>query len=418
MANEPSKPFLKWLASAAGQGVVGWGIIKLGGYLVGLIVTYFFAVLAYDSGLSWYWLILLSGALLFFFVNVVNRALLIVEWFRQRKAKATQEDAATSEQPTETVGSVNAADVVRLESLIKELEAEKAALEKGITKTGEQHGIEIGRLQDSAQTRSVRASMNQNLLDRYKWLHEMVEGQARDIGRYVVVERVRFCYHKFDAPIPYLIFAVDVRNKSVFDITIEDEMKGHITIAGERLLGEKELIYNPKISPSGTDSLTIKQRLNPTEVNLVAACEKEPLGAFYYFEKLEILIAARTEFPSFDRAPLTLPQHISSKDDEVARLKDELASLHRRSEAIIKLKFALGGAYTLANLFEAGEPPSRERIEHWFNSTLRGHIRPDDLEALCDGLPELTDSPTEQKELIDMYCSRLRGLIREQRQKQ
>jgi hypothetical protein len=246
---------------------------------------------------------------------------------------------------------------------------------------------------------------------QYGWLHEMAETQAKDIGRYVVVERVRFCYHEFIAPIPYLIFAVYIRNKSVFDITIEDEVNGHITIAGERLLGEKELIHNPKISPSGEVSLTMKQRLNPTEVNLVAVCENEPLGAFYYFENLEIMIAARTESPRFDRAPLKLPEHISSKDDEVAQLKSELASLHRRSETIIKLSLALGGAYTLEQMFEAGETPSRDRIEHWFNSTLRGHIHPDTLEALREGLPELTDSPDEQKELITKYCFRLRRFI-------
>ena len=315
--------------------------------------------------------------------------------------------------------------VEKLEARIKELEGERDALEtnkKEYDNSIRQREKTIRQLQNDVQDHYVRAEFREREIEalqaNYGWLHEMAEAQAKDIGSCVMVERVRFCYHEFIAPIPYLIFAVDIRNKSVFGITIEDEMKGHIKIAGERLLGEKELIDNPKISPSGMGSLTIKQRLSPTEVNLVAVCEKEPLGAFYYFDKLEIMIAARTELPYFDRTPLNLPQHISSKDDEIAQLKNELNSLHRRSETIITLSLALGGAYTLANLFEAGEPPSKERIEHWFNSTLRGHIHPDDLEALCEGLPELTDSPAEQKELIDKYCFSLRNLIRKQRQKQ
>lgn len=310
--------------------------------------------------------------------------------------------------------------VEELRGSIKELEQEKENLvadKTALAGTIEQQRTQIERQQRDSETQHVRLSVREGLLEQFKWLHEMAEEQAKDIGRYVVVERVRFCYHEFIAPIPYLIFAVDVRNKSVFDITIEDEVKGHITIAGERLHGEKELIHNPKIPPSGKGSLTLKQRLGPTEVNLVAECEKEPLGAFYYFEKLEIMITTRTESPRFERTPLKLPEHISSKDDEVAQLKNELASLHRRSETIVKLSLALGGAYTLEQMFEAGESPSRERIEHWFNSTLRGHIHPDELEALREGLPELTDSPAEQRELISMYCSKLRRRIAEERRK-
>jgi len=299
---------------------------------------------------------------------------------------------------------------------ITTLEDEKSALEAGVARAGEQHRIEVGRLQELAETHSVRASMNQGLLDQYKWLHEMAEKQSREIGSWVVVEQVRFCYREFIAPIPYLIFAVDVHNKSVFDITIEDEIKGHIKIAGERLLGEKELINNPKISPSDKGSLTIKQRLSPTEIGLVSACEKEQLGAFYYFDNLEMMIAARTENPRFEHTPLQLPEHISSKDSEIVQLKNELTSLRQRSELIITLSLALGGAYTLANLFKVGEPPSKERIEDWFNSTLRGHVHRDYVEAICEGLPELTDSPDEQRALMDMYCSRLRRLIRETRQ--
>jgi hypothetical protein len=343
----------------------------------------------------------------------VGFGLLIFQLWRQNK-RAPQGE----EERNPLNANQGESDVDELKGRIKDLEAGNASLRRAgevADRTIQQLKKESGRAREAAETLSLRLSVREGLLEQYKWLHEMAEAQARDIGSYVAVERVRFCYHKFAAPIPYIVFAVDLRNSSVFDIAIEGEVKGHITLAGERLLGEKELVYNPKIPPSGKDSLTLKQRLNPTEVNLVAACEKEPLGAFYYFEKLEIMIAARTEPPRFGRAPLELPQHISSKDDEVAQLKEELASLHRRSEAIVRLNLALGGAYTLANLFEAGEPPSRERIEHWYESTLRGHIHPEELEALQEGLPELTDSPDEQRALIDKYCARLRGLIRSKR---
>jgi hypothetical protein len=81
------------------------------------------------------------------------------------------------------------------------------------------------------------------------------------------------------------------------------------------------------------------------------------------------------------------------------------------------LQHALGGAYVLYRLFEAGEPPSRERIENWFDSTLHGHLHLDLVEAIKEGMPELTNSPTEQKEFVDRYCFKLRRIIEGQREK-
>ncbi len=80
----------KWLASAIGQGVVGWAVIKLGGYVVGLIIAFFFALFAYDSGLSWYWLIFLSAAVLFFLVNVVNGIVGFIIRISNRKKEGAQ----------------------------------------------------------------------------------------------------------------------------------------------------------------------------------------------------------------------------------------------------------------------------------------------------------------------------------------
>lgn len=324
-----------------------------------------------------------------------------------------------AEEGTSIKEDLPAKDTNKVEELarqVEELEGEKATLEAARKEDDKRIREEIN---NNARTYQYSQTVNSELSalkTQYKWLHEMADEQAKDISSYVVVERVRFCYHDMNAPIPFLIFAVDVHNKSVFDINIENGMDENIKIAGERLLGEKELINNPKISPSGKESLTIKQRLSPTEVGLVTRCENEPLGAFYYFEKLVIMIAARTEFPRFERTPLTLPNSVGSKDNKIAQLEDELTSLHRRSETIVKLSMALGGAYTLAHLFETGGQPSKEMIEHWFNSTLRGHIHPDQLEVLREGLPELTDSPIEQKDLIDKYCFKLRRLIAGQRQ--
>lgn len=160
-------------------------------------------------------------------------------------------------------------------------------------------------------------------LAKLTWLYNLATKQAEDISSYVVAQ-VRYCYYEANAPIPHVILAVDIHNKSVFDIAIEDAIVGHIQLGGERLRGEKELIHNPRIPPSGEGSLTLKQRLTPEEVNLVAYCERQPLGAIYYFDALDIMIAGRTQFPEFDRTRLKLPQHIGSKDTPLSKEIDSL----------------------------------------------------------------------------------------------
>jgi hypothetical protein len=158
------------------------------------------------------------------------------------------------------------------------------------------------------------------------------------------VAQVRYCFYELNAPIPYVNFAVDIRNNSVFDITIEEAIVGYIRLAGERLRGEKELVHHPKMSPSGEGSLTLKQRLLPEEGNLVAYCESQALGAIYYFEELVIMIASRTEFPQFERTRLKLPQHIGSKDTplskEIDSLKAQLEEKAKRTKPDITGKIS------------------------------------------------------------------------------
>jgi hypothetical protein len=89
----------------------------------------------------------------------------------------------------------------------------------------------------------------------------MANAQARDISNYVVVEQVRFCYHDLTAPIPFLVFGVDIHNKSVFDITIENTIEGDIEIAGERLLGDTELIHTRRFHHQAKEALPLSNAL-------------------------------------------------------------------------------------------------------------------------------------------------------------
>lgn len=176
-------------------------------------------------------------------------------------------------------------------------------------------------------------------LRAHKWLHKMAEIQAEEIDKYVAVERVYLCYQELTASIPRILFDVEFNNKSVFDISIEDTMEEHIEIAGQPLLRDKRVIYNEKdIPPSSKGRLIIEQRLSPEEAALVAKCEKEVLGAFFYFHKLVLMVRGGTKVSRVKSKPLILPEHICTKDEihadnwehyeaKISALKAEIAAL-------------------------------------------------------------------------------------------
>src|SRR5215213_568133 len=195
--------------------------------------------------------------------------------------------------------------VEELKNRIKELELE---LEEEVKKT---------RF-EANQKDALRAHRDsiESELGAYKWLHEMAAKQAKDISKYVVVKKAYFCYHKLKESIPYIVFGVDIRNNSVFEITIEDEMRGAIKLAGEPFLREKQMIYNPgAIRPMSKGTLTIKQRLSPEEAALIQTCEDGMHGAFYYMDELIIMIGEGTQFPKYERARLMLPQSVGHRDN-------------------------------------------------------------------------------------------------------
>src|SRR5947209_6048827 len=242
--------FTKWAV-----GNLAWMLLlKLLFWVAAAVTTYFFAILAYDSRLSYFWIVILGAATFYFIVNAGNKIVQATSKLLAWK-KAREQGAA---KPPSDEHPQTDADVKKIRESITELEEEKASLERKHKETvmGYERGYDdLKRDYDKLKKRLED-------WEKYDWLVSLATVQANDIEDYVVVEQIRFCYHDFTAPIPFLIFGVDIRNKSVFDITIENVIEGHIRLAGEYLRAEKELIHNPKISPSGKESLTIKQRLS------------------------------------------------------------------------------------------------------------------------------------------------------------
>jgi hypothetical protein len=198
------------------------------------------------------------------------------------------------------------------------LEGEKASLEERIKTLSTQHQR---RIED---------------WEKFDWLVSLATVQANDITDHVRVERVYFCYHNLDAHFPHIVFGVDILNKSVFEITVEDVLLGSIEAGGEPLLRDKRFTHNPKkISPISEAKLTIEQRLSPEEAALIAKCGEAELRELLDFRKLVITIGGRPQPPPFERTPLELPRHLDIKDTSAAT---EIASLKTQLEEVVNSK--------------------------------------------------------------------------------
>ena len=295
------------------QGAVGSLLAQLGWVGVPAMMSSLATFAAFLAGYGPLWVIVFGAVVLLIVVVAMYLVRIQIEKRRQQLG-----ELPTGTSQALPAVNVSAVEVEKLESLIKELEQEKTDLENSIksnTKTIEKYGAEIERLKKSNLDIDIlfreRDSRLNRLNEQYGWLHEMADEQAKDVSHYLEVS-VHICYHKADDHLPRIVFAVNIYNKSVFSIAIEDAMGGNIEVGGHRLFGGKQFLYKPKISPSSENSLTLEQRLTPEEDKLVVENLHSIFGANFSFDKLNIIVRSDTPFPQFNRARLPLPRYIQT----------------------------------------------------------------------------------------------------------
>lgn len=310
----------KWPVIVSAAGAVGTQISQLFKSAVWLLEKLDLADFTGNTFAGWVgWLFSPSGAQTLF---VLFLAAFFLALFRLLHL------TLSSQQPDKELESLLPTDG-NPQSRMNELEVERDAA----VRVRDQLRIEVAKAQGLAETHGIRASMNQNLLDQYQWLHALASVQANDIEKYVVAEKVYFCYHKLTDPLPRIVFGADIFNKTIFDITIEDTMQGYIEIAGQPLLRDKRFIHNAKkISPISEGKITIEQRLSPEEAALIAECDEGQLGSIFYFDKLIIMIGKGTQYPGFERTRLILPQLIGSKDTPVTTALTSLKAQQEKNK--------------------------------------------------------------------------------------
>lgn len=319
--------------------------------------------------------------------------------------------------PGETAENIPSADVKELEGRINELERESAALEKAREDASTLY--EKARRDNDVLQGALAGKISD--LESLEWLRNVADDQLKNLRKYVLVRKCDINLSPLSDGKRYVEFTFHVINYSVLHVTIpmrkDAVIEGSIYFGGDRLSGEAKLVENRVIGlpPYGTTYFKIHQWVSSDDVKDIPETFKT-VGNLFGFSEAVVYVRA-DEFPDDKAARLDLTSGMQNADleNQIIQLENEIAAWRRHSGTIEQLQHALGGAYVLYRMFEAGEPPSRARIENWFDSTLRGHIHPNIVAAINEGMPELTDSPAEQKEYVDRYCFKLRRIIEEQR---
>jgi hypothetical protein len=167
------------------------------------------------------------------------------------------------------------------------------------------------------------------------WLLNMAGEQAQGIRSHVEVQKVYFCYQELETPMLKCVFGINFINKSVYNISVEGKVGGHIEVNGTPL-AEPPLI----ISPSGTIALgdigviTLEQRLTRAEADFIAS--KDPKTIEYNLSKLLLTIKGE-RFAEREGQYLEIPKGLHKDPQaEIDSLKSEIAGLSQNHAETIK----------------------------------------------------------------------------------
>ena len=372
----------------------------------------------------------LYGWLTIVFFLALAILLVVIVVISKRKGASHQPASTTEASPPQPESSSE-----DLTKRIEELEHEKTALEKardGAIKAHEEARGEIERLQRQAETQSVQISVREGLLEKYKWLHERADTQSKDISNYIELVEIRWCYEELDTGLTRTVFALDIFNKSVFGITIEKEVGGLIYFAGTDLLEKKSILNDPvRCKSASKASITIEQRLSPSEVHLIKTSDRRMDG--FNIEHLVITIKGNEGFP-LQPQRLQITQRgsiLRSNQSTTEKLNEEIEALkaqrisdvldcNKRTLVVDRLARFVAMGHEYFNQSHMRQPLSKVNLAAWLEgvaSEIKRFFGDDAVKEFYDNsdvAPPPPDTLDSQMEWVRRYCMKANEIISQQ----
>jgi hypothetical protein len=278
-----------------------------------------------------------------------------------------------------------------------------------------------GQLEVLQIYRKLHAEKNQECPDG--WLHDIANADKKRIVERVSIECV-LGDRCLDLDVPYIVFGFRIRNNSVFDITVDNEITGHIVFREMALKGRIDLLnYGAEdIHYREWGHVTLKLLLSLEEAKHISKSAND-IDANFYFRDLILTIKGGRRFQEI--TPMRLPTdtaaiHISGDLPNVWATKVEQAKLNcqkcqKLADKIKDLSHVVGEGVQLAyeiRTWEGREPVTHaievfqvhlERtVEQWLGHDSLIKFRMDVLQRLVmtDPLPATREQ--ELREEIEM----------------
>jgi hypothetical protein len=139
-----------------------------------------------------------------------------------------------------------------------------------------------------------------------KWLHKIADDDKRDIQSLVIIISCHYNDFYLKEPFPYLLFTFSVINASVYQISIENSLKGTISLNHQRFSNSPNMEQPSlaKLQHGGKIQFKIRQPLNPHEADFV----REANNRWFSFKNLVINFTSDADG---EIKPLKLPEEVS-----------------------------------------------------------------------------------------------------------
>lgn len=285
---------------------------------------------AYLKDLPLYWIIPLTVTTFCLFIWGLYGLGRLADWRTNRKQKT---DETISDTPESEIQKLKDQYEEHATKLIEAKEVIRDELNAKNQSLREAHKQEIAKLKADFEDSRKRTQERHDgeltqcnvMLDKIQFLFEPESQQRENIIPYVQVVEIEYSRREFEwQPKPYITFALRIRNVSMFDITFESNVDGHLLFRRDTLDEKKKLEKEPPIIKGfgGYDDIRVVQFLSQLDVDtLKIAMHKrknkvENISLIEFdFTKLVITIKGSRKFPQVVPQTLDLVGKIGRVED-------------------------------------------------------------------------------------------------------
>ena len=138
-----------------------------------------------------------------------------------------------------------------------------------------------------------------------KWLHNLADGEVNKVWEFIELLKVSVWRLNLDADIPTIKWGFVVKNNSLFPVSLDGDIRGHLLFEGTKLLEQRTLVTNDldNLGHFREGTVTFEQRLSKLEAEMI---KNNPQGKFN-FQGLQIYVKGGLGFDKIQSRQLLVP---------------------------------------------------------------------------------------------------------------